>query len=122
MMTELREPHRLILTLCSEDQTGLWFVIPHIRDFYRGDSPATIREKTLEVVHDLLKGGLIQAGHPTPDGKGFVPWQLAPAAAIARIKMEWEELGHEPSLGDVVWFAATPAGNRLLAGNVSRGK
>jgi hypothetical protein len=114
-MAELQEPHRLILTLCSADQPGLWFVIPHIKDFYRGDDTNAIRTKTLEVVKNLLKAELISAGQPAQDGRSFVPWTGVVDTAVERIRKEWDALGHEPSIGDIVWFAATPAGNRLLA-------
>ncbi len=119
-MPVLKEPHRHILQLCSEEQLGLWFAIAPIEDFYRGDDPASIKSKTLRVLRDLMKDGLIQAGVPTPDGAGFVPWDMPADAAIARIQKEWDALGHEPSIGDIVWFAATPAGDRLLRESIPR--
>lgn len=117
-MAPLPEPHRLILTLCTEDHVGLWFIIPHIKDFYRGDDAKSIRARTLEVLQNLLDSGLIQAGHPTPDNAGFVAWDISPDATIARITREWGALAHEPSIGDIVWFTATPAGKKARSNNL----
>ncbi|MFA6317359.1 MAG: hypothetical protein WC943_08065 [Elusimicrobiota bacterium] len=113
-MKNLPEPHRLILKLCTEEHVGLWFIIPHVEDYYRGDNEAVIRTKTLAVLGDLMRTGFIKAGKPTQDGISFVAWELSPKEAIARIEKEWRSLGHAPSLGDIVWFTATPAGTRLL--------
>jgi hypothetical protein len=121
-MSELLEPHRLILQLCMEEQVGLWFVIPHIDDFYRGDDRASIKSRTSMVLEALMKDGLIRAGAPTKDGRGFVPWELSTDGAITRIEKEWSALGREPSIGDIVWFAATPAGERLIDRLIPRKK
>lgn len=114
-MVQLTEPHRMILALCAEDHVGLWFVIPHIEDFYRGDDRALIRTKTLVVLRDLLDAGLVHAGNPALDGGAFLSWNLSPVETVARISREWDELGRDPSIGDIVWFTVTAAGERLAA-------
>lgn len=112
-MVQLLEPHRMILALCAEDHVGLWFVIAHVEDFYRGDDRALIRAKTLGVLRELLDAGLVHAGNPALDGNAFLSWNLSPEETVARISREWNELGHDPSIGDIVWFTATAAGERL---------
>jgi hypothetical protein len=57
-------------------------------------------------------GGLVQAGFPTPDGRGFEPWSLGPNAGIDRINSEWNALGREPKIGEVVWFNTTQKGEK----------
>ena len=113
-MAQLQDPHRLILQLCSEEHVGLWFIVPHIEDYYRGDKPDALRQRTLEVLKTLLESGEIEAGHPAPNGKNFVGWSTPPRESIARIEREWTALGRAPSIGDIVWFRATHAGMERL--------
>lgn len=60
----------------------------------------------LDILYGLLSSGLVQAGLPTLDG-GFEPWPFDPEEALARIESEWQELGRDPDIGEIVWFAVT---------------
>jgi hypothetical protein len=48
----------------------------------------------------------MQAGHPTPDGRHFVAWDLSPDQAVDQIEREWLALGREPGIGEVAWFTS----------------
>lgn len=129
-MIKLTDIHELILALCVQDHVGLWFTLGEVENELRISEPVEVRKRTLEILHDLLKAGLIQAGFPTPDGRGFDPWILSADETIKRINREWKELGREPSIADIVWFTTTENGDkemeRLIAGNkwkkVKRGR
>lgn len=108
----LKELDRRILTLCAESHIGLSSMIGHIAGASRDGTPAELQSKTLAVVDQLLKEGLIRAGRPTPDGKAFVAWDLAAKESMERIKREWDTLGRAPAPGDITWFAATKEGVR----------
>ncbi len=106
----------------KEDHVGLWSIIWRIRyalndgeyPSREGDraDPLEVRRFTLRLVQDLLESGLVQAGFPTPDGSGFEPWSLGPSAVIDRINSEWNALGREPNIGEVVWFSTTQKGEK----------
>jgi hypothetical protein len=94
-MIDLNQVRREVFEECREDPVGLWSIIWQIRyalndgtyprrEDDRAD-PAEIRRLTLGVVQELLESGLVQAGFPTPDGRGFKPWPLALAEVMARI-------------------------------------
>ena len=59
-----------------------------------------------QLVADLLESGQVLAGFPAADGRGFQSWELSPMQTIERINSEWDKLGREPNIGDVVWFTA----------------
>lgn len=63
----------------------------------------------LTVLRALLSRGLWVAG--AHRGNGFKPWQGSTDDAIAQIESEWRGLVVPASLGDVCWFANTPAGD-----------
>jgi hypothetical protein len=61
----------------------------------------------LDPLHGLLDEGLIVAGFPTRDGRGFEPSPYSPQETVDRIRTEWQKLGRDPVIGEVVWFNAT---------------
>jgi hypothetical protein len=65
--------------------------------------------RTLEVVIEMLDGGLVEAGDVTADG--FVSWQLSPTMAINTIVDRWSRLEGMPGIGEVCWLANTAAGD-----------
>ncbi len=114
-MSELGAIEREILLRCSDDYTGLWEAI---RAVQRSDPKATskeVQQVTLELIAGLLQKDLILAGCPRRDGSGFDAWNLLNAQIVKRIEQEWNELGQEPTIGDVVWFVSTTEGDKVLA-------
>ncbi len=117
---ELPDLHKMILVECALDDVQLCEVIFRVNGLqhYRRDEvlPPGVRPKVIEIIRDLLQEKLIQAGFPpTIEAKEQV-WtflSLPPVETIDYIEREWDNLGHNPSLGDVIWFKATEAGKQL---------
>lgn len=117
---ELSSLHKMILIECAEDDVQLCNVIFRVNGLrhYRRDEelPPGVRQKVIEIVRDLLQENLIRAGFPPSIEAKEQVWtylSLPPAETIDYIQREWDGLGHNPSLGDVIWFTATEAGEQL---------
>jgi hypothetical protein len=103
---ELDTIESIIRQECSEDDVGLWSILWNVRHFFP-DLPAEEHRKlTLGIVRAILLDGRIRAGFPSPGQRSFIPWDLTTEEVIARISSEWDELGREPNIGDIVWFTA----------------
>jgi len=119
-MVDLERVKRGVLKEGTEDYVGLWMIIWQIRYILNGGGypsqredradPLQVRRLTLALVQELLEQGLVEAGAPTPDGKGFKPWPLEPHEVVGRIQSEWDTLGREPNIGEIVWFTDTEKG------------
>ena len=92
------------------DHAGIWEAVIMARDKDRW----VTRKRILLGLRHLMELDLIEAGYPTPDGKGFEPMTGSPEMIIKWIEREWVKLGHDPYLGDIVWFIATPKGDRVV--------
>lgn len=106
---------KYLVFFAHEDYADLSLFALDVEEELSLDDPDEVREETLGIVSDLLEAGLIRPGFPTRDG-GFEPWALSAEAALARIVRGWNELDHEPTLGDIVWFEATEKGEKYIAG------
>jgi hypothetical protein len=91
---------------CHEDHVGLWEVVNAVQFDLGSTDPSETRALTLGLVQRLLQERGMQVGHPTPDGRHFVPWDLPPDQAVSRIEREWSALGREPDIGEVAWFTS----------------
>lgn len=111
-MTDLTRLKKDLLVECKDDHVGLWTFIKCVRLDLGVADPGRIRRLALEIIQEFLESGLVQAGFPTADGRGFKPWSLAPEEAVARINSEWDVLGREPNIGDIVWFTTTEKGDK----------
>ena len=95
-----------ILDECEDDHVGLWSVIRDVRAAV-GNLPSTeIKGITLELLRFLLHRHLIEAGFST--GRDFKALNLPADEIIQNISLKWDELGRDPSGGEIVWFT-TPA-------------
>jgi hypothetical protein len=104
-------PNEVLETLveeCHRDHVGLWEIVQAVRFDLGADGRAETRAMTLHLVRGLLGERGMQVGHPTPDGRHFVAWDLAPAEAVRRIEQAWSALGREPNIGEVAWFTSPP--------------
>ncbi len=117
---ELSNLHKMILVECALDDVQLSEVIFRVNGLqhYRRDEvlPPEVRQKVMEIIRDLLQEKLIQAGFPPAIEAKEQVWtdlSLPPAETIDYIEREWNNLGHNPSLGDVIWFKATELGEQL---------
>ena len=89
---------------CHVDHVGLWEIVDAVRFDLGATAPAEIREMTLRLVHRLVRERDILAGHPTPDGRHFLPWNSSFDQTANRIENEWSALGREPMIGELAWF------------------
>lgn len=111
-MSDLNQLKADLLVECKDDHVGLWTLIKCVRLDLGVTDPAEVRRVTLELVVEFLESGLVQAGFPTADGRGFKRWDLSPEQVVARIEHEWDALGREPNIGDIVWFTTTEKGDK----------
>ncbi|MBI5623803.1 MAG: hypothetical protein HY924_08500 [Elusimicrobia bacterium] len=94
---------------CAEDHVGLWSIVRSLRiTFGENLARQLVRDATMEIVTNLLQSRTIKPGFPASNGRDFEPWNLSPDEAIARIQSEWDELGREPTIGEIVWFTSVP--------------
>lgn len=102
------EIKKAILLETAEDYVGLWSVIREIKDHNPNSDASLLRKQTIKLIKPLLNNQLIQAGQFSISK--FEIWSISSKATINRIEKEWDELGHEPSISDIVWFIATEKG------------
>lgn len=95
-----------------DDYLGLWEFVASIRDESNTDDAGEIRRRVLALVRGMLDEGLARAGFPTRDGH-FDVVEMNTEDTVARISREWDELGREPDVGDIIWFRLTDEGIRL---------
>jgi hypothetical protein len=93
-----------LIAEAKQDEVGLWFIIATLRNDFRITDPAVLRSRTLDCVRELLESGEVVAGHYKPDSSAVVPWNMPIPKIVSRIDREWDELGHEPNIGDIVVF------------------
>ena len=91
---------------CHSDHVGLWEIVDAVRVDLGSRDTCETRGLTLRLVRSLLSERGMQAGHPTPDGRHFVAWDLSPDQAVDQIEREWLALGREPGIGEVAWFTS----------------
>jgi hypothetical protein len=103
---------RLLDELMAEakaDEVGLWFIIAALREEYGVKDTAQRRLLTLSLVQRLLDSGQVVAGYYHPDGSGaIIPWKMSTVEVLSRIISEWDSLGRDPSIGEVVVFVSPP--------------
>src|SRR5262245_26303452 len=107
------DPQRLTEQLIHECEQGcveLWSVIWVVRHALNDDDyptedrsdPAEVRKVTLDLVRSMLDSGKVQAGGLSDDETKFEAWPVTVDEAIDRIDAEWDTLGHEPDMEDIV--------------------
>jgi hypothetical protein len=102
-----------VLMECDEDYVGLWSIL---RDIYRDNlniDSLKARRKTLDLIKELMQDKLIQPGMFTGNAN-FELWKLSPQETITRIEAEWDALGREPNIGEIVWFITTEKGEKVV--------
>jgi hypothetical protein len=51
-----------------------------------GESPAVLQQRTLELIADLIRGGLAEVGSFGSEPRGFVPWEGSVDEKLSRIR------------------------------------
>ena len=96
-----------ILIECAEDYVGLWALAWEFRNADSKRDALEIRQKTIQLIKELLNDNLIKVGNfNVNEERFFEVWELSPTEIIKRIENEWDALGREPSIGEIVWFTA----------------
>ena len=95
---------RELVAEARQDEVGLWLIVHKLRNDYGLTDPVALRAETLNLVRRLLESGEVVAGYYKPDGSGVGPWNIAIPEIVGRIDSEWDALGHEPDIGDIVIF------------------
>jgi hypothetical protein len=113
-MADFEGVKRDLLAECEDDHVGLWTVIGYVEDEMPEASPMRIRLETLNLLHELLSAGQIQAGFPDSNGRDFHPWPFPADAIIDTIKSLWKATGPRPKPGEIVWFT-TPSSASVQA-------
>ena len=109
-MHSIKEVRDDFLSESHEDFVGLWSLIWRIKNEMGATDPKSVRAHSMEILRELLSEGLIKAGMPNEEGE-LAEWQENSEQIVKRIEGEWDQLGREPDIGDIVWFTTTEKGN-----------
>jgi hypothetical protein len=102
-----------VLTEAAEDDLALWELATEARSELPNGTLEEVRNRVLDFVGPLLSGHLLVAGQLSADPPGkFVPWELTPDEALARVEGFMRNIHREPRLGDNFYFVATALGRR----------
>lgn len=93
-----------LIAEAKADEVGLWFILAKVRDELGINEPQSVRTAVMDAVKRLLVSGEVSPGYYMPDGSGVAAWELAPATALEKIEADWERLGRDPNIGEVVVF------------------
>jgi hypothetical protein len=93
---------------CHADHVGLWEIVTAVQLDLGSKDPGETKALTLQLVGRLLGERGMQVGHPAPDGRHFIAWDLPAEEAVNRIEQEWSALGREPNIGEVAWLTSAP--------------
>jgi hypothetical protein len=105
MMNAIHEITQQFLTEAQEDYVGLWSLVWEIRLLKELD-PNETRSLVIGIIAELLHKNLIKAGIPNCAGE-FEEWSGTAEEIVTRIQSEWDTLGKDPDIGDIVWFVST---------------
>jgi len=106
MTNDLQEIAKDFLTEAQEDYVGLWSLVWDIKNDFPELDRNESRASVLNIIRELLHENLIKAGIPKISGD-FEEWTGSVEEIVSRIRNEWEELGTDPTIGDIVWFVST---------------
>ena len=90
-----------ILAWSIEDTVSLYFVPSFVEQCYRYEDSELIKITSLAIIKDLLEEGLVRAGDLLSDNT-FVHWNMSIDEIIGKIKQEWENLGRELEIYELV--------------------
>lgn len=102
-MNEIVRLENELLQRCREDYLGLWVIVRNVRRLYPEITAQQLREVTFRIISRLLSEEDVRIGQFS--GSVFECWPADTEAATSRINVEWDQLGRDPNLGDIAWFA-----------------
>lgn len=103
MSINLKDVAKLFLEECAEDYVGLWSLVRSVRESHALLSNSQIEHETLRLLLEQLQANRIVAGIFEND-ETFRIWEETPDEIVRRIGEEWDALGRELDIGDIVWF------------------
>jgi hypothetical protein len=98
------EIERGIVQESKDDIIGLWSILWEVKHHMPDISQSAAKTTTLKIVRRLIEERGLVAGRPERGGRSFIRWNLSTEETLKRIEHEWEELGREPNIGEIVWF------------------
>lgn len=94
-------------TESPENVFGLFALADYVADLL-GDDDDAVREQTLRVAKVLLIRGMLAGNSPYHPGD-YKPWaDQDQASVLRRIRSEWLQPGHRPTLHEIAWFGPPP--------------
>ncbi len=111
MDIEFEKTKSYILAWSIEDTVSLYFIPSFVEQCYHYKDFELIKIRSFELIKNLLDEGLVKAGDLLEDNT-FIPWNMSIAEILAKIKVEWENLGRELYMYELVWFEITEKGRK----------
>uniref|UniRef100_UPI003AA993E5 hypothetical protein n=1 Tax=Thalassoglobus sp. TaxID=2795869 RepID=UPI003AA993E5 len=97
--------HNILNELIDEaklDEVGLWYVLYQVRSDFGVGEPELIKDMTLKYVREMLDPGEVCVGNYSTITNCFEEWNLSPDQVVSRIDRDWELLGRDPDIGEIV--------------------
>jgi hypothetical protein len=96
---------RELIEEAKYDEVGLWLILSTVQDELGINEPQSLRQVVMNTVKVLLDSGEVVAGYyKSGYGDVVIKWNMDTATVLAKIEMEWDQLGREPNIGDIVVF------------------
>jgi len=103
----------MTLIWCVEDWTSLFFVASFVKEFYLYKDLKLVKKITLEVIKNLLEEELVIAGDLLKNNI-FSQWRISTDVIIEKTKYNWDNLGRELYMYELVWFEITKKGEKEM--------
>ncbi len=114
-MLQYQELLKHLIREAAEDEVGLWYVVRCVRDDLHVTESSEARRISMSLVRDLLGSGEVQAASHNYPHSLYKPWSLTDNEVIARINEEWDKLGRDPNIAEVVVFVGKEKNGDVLA-------
>lgn len=100
-----------ILAWSIEDSVSLYFISSFVKKKYNSNNSSFIKRKSLENIKNLLEEKLVIAGDLTKDNE-FVSWKMSIDEILQKIERDWNNLGRDLYMYELVWFEITEKGKK----------
>lgn len=103
-MTDIEKLTQEFFDQGKDDCFGIWEIVDTVKENLLVDQESEVKRLTMTIVRHLLENGL-QAGESPYAAGDFFPWGVQDIDQVmCRIEKEWNELGHDPNIWELVWF------------------
>ncbi len=113
---------REVLLYGTIDWIELGQIHQRVTEVSPGESPAVLQQRTLELIGDLIRGGLVEVGSFGSGTRGFVAWQGSPDDELSRIRSVYVDGYDDIDLWE--WYCALELTRKgeLLARAIEAGR